>query len=205
MNPTFLPTGGLAGPSVTLVPMTQASLILVGPMGAGKSTIGRLLARSLARPFVDTDHELERRTGASIPLIFEIEGEAGFRERESRLIDELTRQSGIVLATGGGAVIRAENRAHLRRGRVIYLNTTVDQQLARTAHDRNRPLLQTADPRGRLEALLAERDPYYREVADLIVDTGSQRAKEVVRRIRNWLAEVETAPADEAIGALPGG
>ncbi|MEJ2567017.1 MAG: shikimate kinase [Gammaproteobacteria bacterium] len=124
------------------------NIFLVGLMGAGKSTIGRHLAKSLGMEFVDSDHELERRTGASIPLIFDVEGEAGFRQREKKLIDELTQRNRIVLATGGGVVLDPDNRAWLReRGRVIYLYATVEQLLTRTAKDRNRPLLQTADPR----------------------------------------------------------
>ncbi|KAB7624408.1 shikimate kinase AroK [Alkalilimnicola sp. S0819] len=164
------------------------SIFLVGPMGAGKSTIGRRLAQALGLRFVDSDHCLEERTGVRIPVIFEIEGEAGFREREARLIEELTREPGIVLATGGGAVITPDNRRHLGgRGTVIYLRTSVDRQLQRTRHDRNRPLLQTADPRARLAALLAERDPLYREVADLIVDTDRGGVKSLVRHITEQL------------------
>lgn len=158
-------------------------------MGAGKSTIGRHLAKSLGLEFVDSDHEIERRTGASIPLIFDIEGEAGFRLREKKVIDELSRRTGVVLATGGGAVLDEENRAHLReRGTVIYLYATVDQLLARTAKDRNRPLLQTSDPRARLQQLLEARDLLYREVAALVVDTGGRSArtaeKEILAKIR---------------------
>ena len=129
-------------------------------MGAGKSTIGRHLAKSLGLEFVDSDHEIERRTGASIPLIFDVEGEAGFRQREKKIIDELSRRDGIVLATGGGVVLDPDNRAWLReRGQVVYLYATVEQLLTRTAKDRNRPLLQTADPRARLQELLEVRDP----------------------------------------------
>jgi len=165
------------------------NIFLVGLMGAGKSTIGRHLAKSLGLEFVDSDHEIERRTGASIPLIFDIEGEAGFRLREKKVIDELSRRTGVVLATGGGAVLDEENRAHLReRGTVIYLYATVDQLLARTAKDRNRPLLQTSDPRARLQQLLEARDLLYREVAALVVDTGGRSArtaeKEILAKIR---------------------
>ncbi|MEJ2653359.1 MAG: shikimate kinase AroK [Gammaproteobacteria bacterium] len=153
-------------------------------MGAGKSTIGRHLAKSLGMEFVDSDHELERRTGASIPLIFDVEGEAGFRQREKKLIDELTQRTRIVLATGGGVVLDPDNRAWLReRGRVIYLYATVEQLLTRTAKDRNRPLLQTADPRARLQELLQARDPLYREVADVVVDTGGRSARGAEREI----------------------
>jgi shikimate kinase len=153
-------------------------------MGAGKSTIGRHLAKSLGLEFVDSDHEIERRTGASIPLIFDVEGEAGFRQREKKIVDELTRRNGIVLATGGGVVLDADNRACLReRGQVIYLYATVEQLLARTAKDRNRPLLQTADPRARLQELLQARDALYREVADVVVDTGGRTARSAEREI----------------------
>lgn len=160
------------------------NLFLVGPMGAGKSTIGRQLARALRVQFLDSDHVIEQRTGANIPLIFELEGEAGFRAREKAVIDELTQLQDIVLATGGGAVLDPENRARLAaRGRVIYLRTSVDQQLARTARDRNRPLLQTENPRARLEELLRVRDPLYREIADLTVNTNGRRVSSVVREI----------------------
>ena len=164
------------------------SLFLIGPMGAGKSTIGRQLSRQLKRPFHDSDHEIENRTGVDIPLIFELEGEAGFRKRESAIIDELTQLPDIILATGGGAILDPVNRQHLsERGTVIYLHTTVDQQLSRTSRDRNRPLLQTDDPRARLEALMTEREPLYREIADLVVDTDGQRVQDVVRLICKYL------------------
>lgn len=162
----------------------STNLFLVGLMGAGKSTIGRQLAKSLGRAFVDSDHEIEARTGASIPLIFDVEGEAGFRQREKKVIDDLTGRESIVLATGGGVVLDAENRAHLKaRGLVVYLYATVEQLLARTAKDRNRPLLQTADPRGRFEELMTVRDPLYREVADLVVDTGRRTVRGAEREI----------------------
>ena len=160
------------------------SLFLVGPMGAGKSTIGRQLSIRLNMDFHDSDHEIEARTGVDIPLIFELEGEAGFRKRERIVIDELTRLPGIVLATGGGAVLDPANRRHLSsRGRVIYLHASVNQQLRRTRRDRNRPLLQTGDPRARLEELMAVRDPLYREIADTVIETDGRRVREVVRQI----------------------
>lgn len=162
----------------------SASLFLVGPMGAGKSTIGRLLAQSLMRPFVDSDKEIETRTGASIPLIFEKEGEAGFRLRERQVIEDLTTREGIVLATGGGAVLAPENRTWLStRGFVVYLETSVDEQLRRTARDSNRPLLQTADPRARLTELLQIRDPLYREIADFVVHTDGRQSRRVATLI----------------------
>jgi shikimate kinase len=160
------------------------SLFLTGPMGAGKSTIGRQLAKQLGMTFCDSDSEIERRTGVDIPLIFEIEGEAGFRKRESAVIDELTQKPDIVLATGGGAILDPENRNHLRqRGRVVYLHTPVEVQLARTGNDRNRPLLQKENPRQRLEELMQIREPLYRETADLVIDTAGKRVREVVREI----------------------
>jgi shikimate kinase len=160
------------------------SLFLTGPMGAGKSTIGRQLSKQLKMAFHDSDHEIEQRTGVDIPLIFELEGEAGFRRRETAVIDELTRLPDIILATGGGAILDPVNRQHLgSRGRVIYLHASVDQQLKRTGKDRNRPLLQTDDPRATLEELMAVRDPLYREIADLVVDTDGKRVRDVVRQI----------------------
>ena len=164
------------------------SLFLTGPMGAGKSTIGRQLSKQLKRPFHDSDHEIESRTGVDIPLIFELEGESGFRKREAAVIDELTQLPGIILATGGGAILDPANRQHLHeRGTVIYLHTSVDQQLSRTARDRNRPLLQTDNPRARLEALMRVREPLYREIADLVIDTDNKRVQDVVRQICKYL------------------
>ena len=160
------------------------NLFLTGPMGSGKSTIGRQLAKQLGMQFHDSDHEIERRTGVDIPLIFEIEGEQGFRKREHIVIDELTQLPDIVLATGGGAILDPDNRNHLgQRGRIIYLYTPVEVQLARTSSDRNRPLLQTGDPRQRLEELMQIREPLYRKTADLVIDTTGKRVRDVVREI----------------------
>ncbi len=146
------------------------NLFFIGFMGAGKTTIGRAVAHQLGRPFLDTDHEIEARCGVKIATIFELEGEEGFRRRESRVLDELTRRSGIVLATGGGIVLRPENREMLRtRGQVIYLDATLPEIWRRTRRNRNRPLLQTDNPRARLEALFCERDPLYREVAHIVM------------------------------------
>jgi shikimate kinase len=153
-------------------------------MGSGKSTIGRQLANNLKKEFKDSDHEIVARTGASIPLIFEIEGEEGFRRREAAMIDELTLLDGIVLATGGGAVLREENRHHIKqRGVVIYLYASVDQLFERTSRDHNRPLLQTENPRQKLQELMEQRDPLYREVADMVVHTDDRSIRSVVKEI----------------------
>ncbi len=160
-------------------------------MGAGKTTIGRQLALALHKEFKDSDHEIVRRTGASIPLIFDIEGEDGFRKRERDVIDQLTREDDLVLATGGGAVLGGENRQCLReRGVVIYLYATIEQLLRRTARDKNRPLLQAADPKKRLEEIMAVRDPLYRDVAHIIVYTDDRSVRSVIREIL-WRLEVE--------------
>lgn len=162
----------------------QSRIFLVGPMGAGKTTVGRRLAKSLHRRFLDADHELEARTGVKIPLIFEIEGEAGFRAREKRLIAELTALEDIVLATGGGAILEADSREALAsRGYVVYLHAPIAQLLARTRADTNRPLLQTADPAQRMRDLIEQREPLYREVADLIIDTGALTLGDIVQKI----------------------
>ena len=164
------------------------NLFLVGPMGAGKSAVGRQLARSLHLEFVDSDEEIEARTGVDIPFIFEKEGEAGFRKREARVIEDLSQHDGIVLATGGGAVMDPQNRNHLgARGFVIYLHTSVDQQLARTRKGRDRPLLANDDPRAVLEALMATREPLYREIADLTVDTDGRKVRAVTNEILDRL------------------
>jgi shikimate kinase len=160
------------------------NLILIGPMGAGKSTIGRLLAAELSRDFHDSDHEIQARCGADIPWIFDVEGEAGFRDREAQMIDELSRLEGVVIATGGGAVLRKANRCTLSaRGTVIYLFTTVEQQLRRTAKDRNRPLLQRPDREAVLREMFALRDPLYRATADIIVRTDRRGPRSVVNDI----------------------
>ncbi|MEC7120270.1 MAG: shikimate kinase AroK [Pseudomonadota bacterium] len=162
----------------------ERNLFLVGPMGAGKTTVGRHLADLLDRPFLDSDHEIEQRTGATIPWIFEKEGEEGFRQREQAVIADLTQRQNLVLATGGGVVMRPSNRQHLHQhGIVIYLYTPVSMQLARTARDRNRPLLQTDDPEKKLQELLDLRDPYYREIAHYIVPTLDGSAKDLAQKI----------------------
>ena len=164
--------------------MQAKRLFLIGPMGAGKTSVGKRLAQALGLRFVDSDHVIEARTGAAIPLIFDVEGEAGFRRREQAIIDELTQVDGIVLATGGGAVLAPENREHLRgRGTVVYLQTSIEQQLERTRHDKNRPLLQTENPRARLEELMRIRAPLYRETAHITVATDAGNPRQVVRDI----------------------
>ncbi len=162
------------------------NIFLVGPMGAGKSAVGRQLARALRLAFRDSDDEVESRTGVDIPFIFEKEGEEGFRKREAAAVDDLSQLDGIVLATGGGAILNEDNRRNLGgRGFVVYLYTTVGQQLARTARGRERPLLENADPRGTLENLLEQRDPLYREIADLVVETDGRKVRSVVNEIIN--------------------
>lgn len=167
------------------------NIFLVGPMGAGKTTVGRHLARLLEKDFVDCDREIEDRTGASIPLIFELEGEDGFRRRESSALHDLAQRSGIVLATGGGAVLSRENRECLvSRGFIVYLDAPIERLFERTSRDSNRPLLQTEDRRGRLEAILAERDPLYRKVADMIFKTNHRTARHVAKDIVKCLGRL---------------
>ena len=159
-------------------------------MGAGKTTVGRVLARRLSRRFIDSDEEIEARCGVRIPVIFEIEGEAGFRARERAVIGELSVLEDIVLATGGGAVLAVENRQMLSaRGIVIYLRANPADLYRRLKNDRNRPLLMTADPLARLQELYLQRDPLYREVADIVVDTGRQKVQLLANRLLDMLAE----------------
>lgn len=170
------------------------NIVLVGPMGAGKSTIGRALASALHKAFVDSDHEIEARTGAPVALIFEIEGEAGFRQREAAVLEELTRGHDMVLATGGGVVLSPDNRRCLReRGTVVYLHAPLETLLERTRHDRVRPLLQTDDREGVLKRLLEQRDPLYREVAHIVVETTHRPpatvAREIIKRLEQFKHE----------------
>lgn len=159
-------------------------------MGAGKTTAGRQLAVELAKTFHDTDHEIERRTGVKIALIFEIEGEAGFRSRENHVVDQLTQLENVVLATGGGVVLDADNRRRLaERGVVVYLHGQPKDLWYRTRHDKSRPLLQNTDALEKLQALYLQRDPLYREIADLVVDTGRQSARALVRQLLPQLRE----------------
>ncbi len=167
------------------------NIYLVGPMGAGKSTIGRQLAELTGKQFRDADHEIENRTGASIPLIFEIEGEEGFRKRENTMLAELTGETDMVLATGGGAVLAEENRRMLsNNGFVVYLHADIEILYERTRRDRNRPLLNEGDRRQKLEEIMATRDPLYRDVADLVIETDKRPAKMVAKNI---VEKIQTA------------
>jgi shikimate kinase len=170
--------------------MQLKKVFLVGPMGAGKTTIGRLLAQELCLPFKDSDREIEERTGADIPWIFDVEGEEGFRSRETSALEALSQQSDMVLATGGGIVMRAENRTILAaRGIVVYLATSVEQQVLRTSKDRKRPLLLNEDPTAVLQNLLDIRDPFYREIADYVVETDHRNPKTVASDIAALLSK----------------
>ncbi len=166
----------------------RKNLFLVGPMGAGKSAVGRHLARLLHLEFVDSDEEIETRTGVDIPFIFEKEGEEGFRKREVKVIDELSQREGVVLATGGGAIADPESRSRLgARGFVVYLHTSVKQQLERTQRRNKRPLLENGDKEKVLRELMEERDPLYREISDLIIETDGRRVQTVAREIHDAL------------------
>ncbi|MRI32137.1 shikimate kinase AroK [Endozoicomonas sp. OPT23] len=165
--------------------MPLTNIYLVGPMGAGKSTIGRMLAKELGLPFYDSDHEVEARSGADIPWIFDVEGEEGFRQREIQVIEELCSMKGVVLATGGGVVTRLENRQQLgTHGFVVFLQASVKTQLARTEKDKRRPLLQRPDRKQVLANLLIEREPFYTGIADLSLDTERLSPKAVIQEIK---------------------
>ena len=160
------------------------SIFLVGPMGAGKSTIGKILSELTSMQLIDSDAEIEKRTGADISWVFDVEGEEGFRRREEAVIDELTQKKGIILATGGGAVKNVNNRKALSsRGVVVYLKTSVEKQFQRTCRDTRRPLLNNPDPQGTLARLMAEREPLYQEVADIIVETDQYSARQIAMQI----------------------
>lgn len=165
------------------------SIFLVGPMGAGKTTVGKLLAKHLGREFIDCDWYIAEQTGADIPWIFEKEGELGFRDRETKALSELALMPNVVMATGGGAVCRTENRQFIKQGLVIYLDASVDTQLNRTKKDKNRPLLQNDNPRAVLQALYEQRSPLYQEVADIIIPTGRAYPKQMVQEILEILSE----------------
>ncbi len=188
-------------------PAAVRAVFLVGMMGAGKTTVGRRLARRLGWSFVDADRELEARLGVPVATVFELEGEAGFRRREAVLIEELSLREATVLATGGGAILDPANRAVLKdRGRVLYLRASVGDLWHRLRRDTVRPLLRTADPRGRIEALLRDRDPLYREAAHDVVDTGRQPVDEVVGAILNLLSPgLGSTGGASAPGAPPDG
>jgi shikimate kinase len=172
--------------------MGQGNIFLVGMMGSGKTTLGRALAQRLHMAFADSDRVLVDRTGVPVTTIFEIEGETGFRKRESSVLAELAQGDDQVIATGGGAILAAENRAAMRAaGTVIYLRARLEHLWERTRHDSSRPLLKTADPRGTLEALLEARDPLYREAAHIVVDTGTQSASTLVTRVVSALRRHE--------------
>ncbi|MCP4076122.1 MAG: shikimate kinase AroK [Gammaproteobacteria bacterium] len=163
--------------------MSDQNIILIGPMGSGKSTIGQLIASRLNRDFFDSDYYIEEKTGVNIPTIFDIEGEDGFRARETKALEELTNRKKLVIATGGGSVMREENRHILADGFIIFLDTSVNQQMARLRNDKKRPLLQTDNPREKLEKLFAERKPVYAELADLRIKTDRKFARKVAAEI----------------------
>lgn len=178
----------------TLVKRPSGNIFLVGMMGAGKTTVGKLLAQQLGKTFVDSDEEIQQRTGVTIPHIFDVEGEAGFRQRETNVIQDLVRLDNLVLATGGGAVLNGQNRDALRgNGIVIYLRSSVHDLWQRTRHDRNRPLLQTADPRATLKNLYEQRDPLYSQVADLVISTGKQSVHSLVMQLQQELNRITQA------------
>jgi shikimate kinase len=177
-----LPIGQESG--ISLAMKHIPNIFLIGPMGTGKTTIGKQLAKLLGLEFNDSDKEIQRRTGVDIPTIFDFEGEEGFRRREKAVIEELTGIDGLVLATGGGCVLDQDNRNNLStRGVVVYLHCTPEQQYERTMRDRNRPLLQTEDPLSRLKTLMEQRDPYYRSAADMVVTTERRSALSVAKEI----------------------
>lgn len=176
-----------------MLPSLSSNIFLVGPMGVGKTTIGRQLASQLKLAFKDSDHEIEAHTGASISLIFEIEGESGFRKRERAMIVTLTAQDNLVLSTGGGAILDAQNRRHLsERGCVIYLHASVAGLLNRTAYSRNRPLLQTDNPKAQLEKLMYERQPLYKAIADITINTDKRTIHQVVKMVLKQLKALKS-------------
>lgn len=167
----------------------SSNIILVGMMGSGKTTVGKLLAKQLQKTFVDSDDEIQRRTGVTIPHIFDVEGEAGFRQRESSVIEDLVMRRNIVLATGGGAPLHPHSRELLKQsGVVVYLKSGVHDLWQRTRHDQSRPLLQTADPRARIQKLYEERDPIYTAMADIVMPTGKQNVQLLLAKLQDRLA-----------------
>lgn len=181
------------------MPGKKQNLYLVGMPGAGKSTVGKALARKLDLPFLDADHEIFKHTGVAISTIFELEGEAGFRHREAQVIRELSSRQGILLATGGGAILKMENRDLLKRtGTVVYLHASLDHLWQRTRHDRRRPLLQSGNPREALRGLLDIRDSLYRQTADVIVETGRQSVAMLVNQLADELTRRQLWPLTNA-------
>jgi len=177
--------------------LIPGNIILIGMMGAGKTTVGRLLANLVEKTFIDVDHEIQQRTGVGIPVIFEIEGEAGFRKRESEVLREVVQQQNIVLATGGGAILHPDNRTLLRKhGTVIYLCAPVSELRRRTHQDKNRPLLQTGNAYAKLAELFAQRDPLYRETAHIIMDSGKQSARGFVQKLIQKLCQLNQKSID---------
>lgn len=173
---------------IFIVSNGKHNIYFIGLMGAGKTTIGKQLAKRLGKTFYDTDHEIERRTGVKIPIIFDLEGESGFRKRETQVIQELTQLDHIIMATGGGAVLAAENRAYLKQnGNVIYLRASAHDLWQRMRHDKHRPLLQNVDIRTKLEQLYTQRHALYLETASLVIDTGHQPASMVIKQIEQSL------------------
>ena len=165
------------------------NIFFVGLMGAGKTTIGKLLAKKLKKTFYDTDHEIEKKLGVKVAVIFELEGEEGFRKRETQMIDELTQKKDIILATGGGAVLSEENRRMLKeRGKVIYLNAKPQNLAKRMAHDKDRPLLQQGNIEETLNRLYQERHPLYLSTASFVVDTGQQKTQTIINKIESLLS-----------------
>ncbi|MBL6998664.1 MAG: shikimate kinase AroK [Gammaproteobacteria bacterium] len=176
--------------------MSAQNIILIGPMGSGKSTIGQLIASRLNREFYDSDYFIEEKTGVDIPRIFDVEGENGFRARETKALEELTRMHNLVIATGGGSVLKRENRQLLKSsGFIIFLDTSVNQQMERLKHDKKRPLLQTENPRQKLETLFTERKPLYLELADLRIRTDRKFARKVAAEIIAQLPRTLTQQA----------
>ena len=168
----------------------DGTIILIGMMGAGKTTIGKSLANYLDKTFIDSDHEIQKRTGVKIPVIFEIEGEAGFRKREEDMLHELLEIDNIVLATGGGIILNEKNRNLLKqKGTIIYLRASVNDLWHRTRHDKNRPLLQTKDLQAKLTQLYDQRDPIYRKIAHIVVESGKQSVHQMVKLLVQQLTD----------------
>lgn len=179
--------------------LESGNIILIGMMGSGKTTVGKLLAKALHKTFIDSDDEIQRRTGVTIPHIFDVEGENGFRLRETAALEDLLQRRGIVLATGGGAPLNQQNRDRIQHGGiVVYLKSSVHDLWQRTRHDQNRPLLQTADPRAKLQALFGERDPLYEGIADIVIHTGKQSVQVLLAKLQARLEDYHAAYQPES-------